>query len=108
MSDDTETVEGYVVDTRCIRKNPREDLLEKGRNHTRDCTLMGHCIESGYGIITEDDRLTILDPSATPNVVDVARETETSEGIYLRVTREARDGKMETVSVEELEAPVQE
>ncbi len=62
---------------------------------------MGHCIESGYGIVTEDDRLTMLDPEATPRVVDVLEDSETRKGIVLRVNREERDGTMETTSVTE-------
>ncbi|RBI58988.1 hypothetical protein DMJ13_24575 [halophilic archaeon] len=103
MAMDTETVEGYVIDGGCIRKNGREELLEEAREHTRECALMGHCIESGYGVVTEDDRLTMLDPEATPKVVDVVRESDTQEGIRLRVTRERDDGQMETTDVAEIE-----
>ncbi|WP_433631763.1 hypothetical protein [Halomicrococcus sp. NG-SE-24] len=102
MATDTETLEGYVIDGGCIRKNGREELLEKAREHTRECALMGHCIESGYGVVTEGDRLTMLDPEATPKVVDVVQESDTQEGIRLRVTRERGDGQMETTDVEEL------
>lgn len=103
MSIDTETVEGYVMDVGCIRKNARDGLLENARSHTRDCALMGHCVESGYGIVTEDDRVTILDPEATPQVVNVVEASSRDEGIRLRVTREERDGTMETTDVTETE-----
>lgn len=102
MGENTETVEGYVIDVACIRKNPRDKLREKAENHSKDCALMGHCIESGYGIVTEDDRVTLLDPEASRKVVDVVQESETQQGIRLRVTREEQDGTMETTAVEEL------
>lgn len=98
-----ETVEGYVIDVGCIRKNAREDLQEKARTHSRECALMGHCVESGYGIVTDDDRLTVLDAEATPDVVDVVEESDTEEGIRLRVEREREDGEMATTSVEEVD-----
>lgn len=63
--------------------------------------MMGHCVESGYGIVTEDDRLALLDPDATPKVVNAVAESDTEEGIRLRVHREERDGTMETTSIEE-------
>ncbi|QLG62108.1 hypothetical protein [Halorarum salinum] len=97
----TETLEGYVIDVGCIRKNARDDLLEKARTHTRECALMGHCVESGYGIVTEDDRLTVLDPEATPKIVAVVGESDTEQGIRLRVQRDERDGAMETTDIEE-------
>lgn len=102
MVSNTERVEGFVMDGGCIRKNARDELLEAAREHTRECALMGHCIESGYGIVTEDDRLTVLDPEATRMVVDVVEESRTREGIRLRVSREERDGTMETKEVEEI------
>ena len=100
MESRTETVDGYVIDVGCIRKNARDELFEKARTHTRKCALMGHCIESGYGIVTEDDRLIVLDAAATPHVVDAVEGTDTEEGIKLRVTRERQDEQMETTAVE--------
>lgn len=97
----SETLSGYVIDVGCIRKNARDDLLEKARTHSRECALMGHCVESGYGIVTESDRLTVLDPDATPRIVETVAECATEEGIRLEIRREERDGAMETTSVEE-------
>lgn len=103
MPPETETVEGYVIDGACVRKNARDELLEKARTHTRECALMGHCVESGYGIVSGDDRLTLLDPAATRQVVDAVEASDEQEGIRLRVTREERDGEMETMDVERAE-----
>ncbi len=97
----SETVEGYLIDVGCIRKNARDDLLEEARNHSSECALMGHCVESGYGVVTEDDRLTVLDPEATPMIVDAVEESSTDEGVRLRVRREpGKGGTLETVGVE--------
>lgn len=102
MQDATPSVEGHVIDVACIRKNQRADLPTKARNHSRACALMGHCIESGYGIVSEDDRLTVLDPNSTRKVVDAVERSDAEQGIRLRVTREKRDGTLETTAVEEL------
>lgn len=102
MDDTTETVEGHVIDVACVRKNARDDLPENARTHSSECALMGHCVESGYGLVAEDGRLTLLDPEATPKVVDAVERSETREGVRLRVVREERDGTMETTAVEEL------
>lgn len=98
----SKTLEGYVIDLGCVRKNAREDLLEKARTHTRECALMGHCVESGYGIVTEDDRLTVLDAEATPKVVDVVEASDVERGIRLRVERERVDETMETTNVQDV------
>lgn len=99
----TETVEGYVIDVGCIRKNARDELLESARTHSRECALMGHCVESGYGIVTDEDQLIVLDSEATPEIVDTVERSDTEEGIRLRVERDEQDGSMETTTVEEVE-----
>jgi hypothetical protein len=47
MEHKTETLAGYVVDTACIGRYPRDELHERAREHTTRCALMRHCVESG-------------------------------------------------------------
>lgn len=94
--------EGYVVDLACVRKYPRDELLERARQHSRECALMGHCIESGYGLIGDDGRLALLDAKATPKVVNAIEKSGRDRGIKLRATREPQDEEMGTVRVEEI------
>lgn len=96
-----ETIEGYLMDVACIRKHRRDRLAEAAQAHTRECALMGHCVESGYGLVDEGGRLTILDTEATPSVVDAVEATDREQGIRLRVEREEEDGEMRTIHVEE-------
>lgn len=99
---DEETFEGYVVDIACLRKYPQNALLSKARRHTLDCALMGHCVESGYGVVGDDGVARYLDSGATPKVLDVLKATRASSGIRLRVGRAFRDGQMHTDRVDEL------
>jgi hypothetical protein len=62
---------------------------------------MGHCVESGYGLV-HDDIVTLLDHDATPAVVDVVGRSTSEQGVRLRVTREMNEGEMRTRSVEEI------
>lgn len=71
------------------------------RTHSSECALMGHCVESGYGIVTEDDRLTVLDSEATPKIDNAVEGSTTEEGVRLRAHREERDETVETTNVEE-------
>jgi hypothetical protein len=98
---DTETLDGYVVDLICLRKYPADEYAERAREHTRACALDGHCIESGFALVADDGRVALLDPAATPLVVDAVRGSEREAGIRLRARREEHDEAMRTVSVEE-------
>lgn len=97
-----ETLEGYLVDVGCLRGYTRHETLDRARQHRRDCLLMGHCIESGYAVVSDDDRVIVLDSEATHRVVEIARTTAKAEGIKVRVQRTRRDGQMETIAIEEV------
>lgn len=98
-----EQLEGYVVDIACLRKYPQDALLDRARVHTRQCALMGHCVESGYGLVDERGHLRLLEASATPDVVSALRKSSRDAGIRLRARRESgEDGEMRTVAVDEV------
>ncbi|MDX5438699.1 MAG: hypothetical protein LPK03_15975 [Pontibacter sp.] len=97
-----ETLEGYVVDIACLRTMPSARVGEAAKEHTTECSLMGHCIESGYGLVDKDGKIKLLDPKATTHVVEALMKTSREKGTRLRVEREGKSGKMETVSVSEV------
>lgn len=102
MKIEKEVFEGYVLDLACIRKYPYKDLFDRGRKHTKDCSLMGHCVESGYGLVNENGELRILDAKATPKVIDALNRSDKKSGIQLRAVREKKSKEMETTKVEEI------
>ena len=103
-SSTSETLEGYVIDVACVRKYPRAELAGRARAHTRKCVLMGHCIESGYALVSDDGRLMLLDDHATPLVVAAVQKSATQRGIRLSVERSSRGEEMHTSHVRELTA----
>lgn len=100
MSAKEEVLEGYIVDTICLRKYPQDELLPRARAHTVACGLNGHCIESGYGLVDDQGRPWLLDPAATPLVVAELQRIGSGTGVRMRVKREMTGDEMETVHVE--------
>jgi hypothetical protein len=98
----TEPLEGHVVDTACLRKYPRAELAERAREHTTECSLMGHCADSGYALVGDGGRVALLESQATPRVMAALRQSERGDGVRLRARREMRDGEMEMADHEEL------
>ena len=94
-----EVLEGYVVDIICLRHMPPSQYTEQAKEHTTTCALMGHCVESGYGLVGEQNTLVVLDPKATPRVVALLKKTNKEKGVRLRVEREKKDEEMETTKV---------
>lgn len=102
MSQQTETLEGYVVDIACLRSYPRSELLSKAQTHTRDCNLMGPCLESGFALVDNSGHVTVLDQAATPQVAAAMRSSRQEKGNRLRVEREQTDKGMRTRQVQEI------
>lgn len=97
-----EVLEGYVVDQACLRKYPQDELLERARVHTTECALMGHCVESGYGLVNEEGRPLLLEPAATTRVIEALRRAGQERGVRLRATREMQEKEMRTTRVDEV------
>jgi hypothetical protein len=102
MSNQTENLEGYVVDIICLRKYPQDELLERAKVHTRKCSLAGHCTESGFGLLDEKGQISLLDPHSTPQLLDVIVSSDRDSGIKVRAKREMQDGDMKTVAIDEI------
>lgn len=102
MTRDPEVLESFVVDIACLRKWRRDEVPGKAAAHTRQCSLEGHCLESGFALVDEDGRIVLLEPSATLKVAETVQQSTRHEGIRLRVHRQEQDGSQETVSVQEI------
>lgn len=102
MNQAAETLQGYVVDIACLRKYPKQALVEKASSHTRNCSLVGHCAESGFGLVTDEGYTTLLDARATPKVLETIRQSGLERGIQLQVQRTLEEGEMKTIDVKEV------
>jgi hypothetical protein len=94
-----EILKGHVMDIACIRKAPSAALADRAADHPTDCGLMGHCIESGYGLVGDDGAVRLLDHAATGPVVRHLLQTSTERGVRLTVRRRRNGDAMRTVDV---------
>lgn len=94
-----ETWTGYVIDIACVRKVPSADLLDRAAAHTTECTLMGHCVESGFALV-DDGHAHLLEPTATTDVVRQLLRTDQKQGLRLQVVRELDGHEMRTVEIQ--------
>lgn len=63
---------------------------------------MGHCIESGYGVVDDTGRIALLEPASTPAVLTAIRTSSAERGIRLRIAREAEGEEMRAKRVDEV------
>jgi hypothetical protein len=98
----TEILSGYVVDCYSLRSWPIENLFERARSHSKEFSLRGHAIESGFALISFPSVIHLTDPHATPLILDILFSTESETGIQLRVERELQNDEMKSVLVTEI------
>lgn len=102
MTKKTEILSGYVVDCHSLRGWPVESLFEKARSHSKESSLLGRAIESGFALISFPSVVHLTDPNATPLILDILFSTESEIGIQLRVERELLNDEMKSVLVTEV------
>ena len=98
----TEILSGYLVDCHCVRTWPIDNVFEKARTHSKECSLLGQAIESGFALISYPSVIQIIDPHATPLILDILFSTESETGIQLRIERELQHEEMKSVLVTEV------
>ena len=94
-----EAHQGYVVDVACLRTAPTSELMDRAAAHPTSCGLMGHCVESGYGLVDDEGRVHLLEPEATTAVVQHLLDTPVEQGLRLSVRRRLDGDKMHTVDL---------
>jgi hypothetical protein len=94
-----EILEGFVVDIRCVRLWPHDEVRVRAREHARECLLKGAHMETGYALITDEGSAVLLDTDATPLIIDVLQQLTNRTGICVRAEREWDGERMKTVLV---------
>ena len=91
-------LEGYLVDQMCSG-----EVMTKGANaakgHTRDCALMDHCRESGYGVLTSEGKYLKFDAQGNKRAVQALKASKKKDDLRVRVSGEVNG---ETIKVASL------
>lgn len=97
-----EVREGYVVYQGCLRNARGISSLEPARAHTTEYALMGHCMESGYGLLDNEGRALLLEPPPTPQIVETLRSTCQERELGRHATPDSQEQEMRTSRLAEV------
>jgi len=93
-------VKGHLVDMACAREDGQKAGF--GASHTKDCLKMAECMQSGYGLLTDDKKIIMFDAAGNEQAKKfIAALTKTND-IKVTVTG-TRNGDTMTVSKIELQ-----
>jgi hypothetical protein len=92
------TVKGHLVDMACAREDGQKAGF--GASHTKDCLQMAECVQSGYGVLTDDKKIIMFDAAGNEQAKKFIAALSKTSDIKVTVTG-ARSG--DTMSVSKIE-----
>jgi hypothetical protein len=93
-------VKGYLVDVECAREEgQRPDF---GKTHAKQCLQMPSCVDSGYGVLTDDKKIIKFDKAGNAEAKKFISTLTKNNDIKVTVTGSVTGEEM-TVSKIELQ-----
>lgn len=81
-----QTINGYLVDVACASENMQKPKADFGMKHSKQCLQMPECTESGYGILTPDNKFTKFDKASNEQVQKFIADTDHDKDWKVTVT----------------------
>lgn len=92
-------VEGYLMDKACSAKAVK-DGYAKAAGHVKDCALMDGCLQSGFGVLTADNKYLLFDKAGSKKAVAALEASKKNDNLKVKVTG---DIKGNTITVAKIE-----
>ncbi len=78
------TVTGYLVDLACASEEGGEAGF--GAKHTKGCLQMPECVNSGYGVLTDDKKIIKFDKASNAKAKQFIADLKKTKEIKVNVT----------------------
>ncbi|MEK6285766.1 MAG: hypothetical protein AABO57_08500 [Acidobacteriota bacterium] len=98
-------LKGYLVDMMCANSYADDpEALTKAKEHTKECSLMAHCIRAGYAVMTEDGKIYKLDKAGNKKVAEILDKTKDEQGLLVSVEGRVKGNMLYVKSIAEVVA----
>ncbi|MGH9721448.1 MAG: hypothetical protein ACRD8O_14660 [Bryobacteraceae bacterium] len=77
--------EGFLVDKACSDKAVKDGYKVAGA-HSKDCALMDGCADSGFGILTADNRYLLFDTAGSKKAVAAIKASSKKDNFKVKVS----------------------
>ena len=78
------TIKGYLVDVACASEEGQKPGF--GAKHTKDCLLMPECAQSGYAVLTDDNKVIKFDKAGNAKAKQFIASMKKEKDIKVNVT----------------------
>ena len=95
-----QTLNGTLVDVSCAMENAQKPKADFATKHSKQCLQMPECVETGYGLLTPDNKFTKFDADSNKQVEKFIADTDKNNDWKVTVTGSMN--KDNTIKVESI------
>ena len=95
-----QTMNGYLVDVACASENAEKPKADFGMKHSKKCLTMPECEESGYALMTADNKVIKFDKESNEMAKKFIASTDHDKDWKVAIT--ASMNKDNTLKVEKI------
>jgi hypothetical protein len=92
------TVKGYLVDIACAHEDGAKPGF--GAKHTKECLQMPDCVNSGYGVLTDDKKVIRFDKAGNEQAKKFIADLKKNNDIKVTVTGAVTGDSMTVSKIE--------
>jgi phosphoribosylamine-glycine ligase len=85
-ADKPQTLKGHLVDVSCASENQQKPKADFRQKHGKTCLQMPECEESGYALLTADDKVIKLDKASNDQAKKFIADTNKDKDWAVVVT----------------------
>ena len=82
----SQTINGYLVDVACASENAEKPKADFGMKHSKKCLTMPECEESGYAVLTDDNKVIKFDKESNEMAKKLIASTDKDKDWKAAVT----------------------
>jgi len=95
LAADALSFNGDIVDNMCAAAN-KDNLAEFLKTHTKECTLMSHCVASGYSIFA-NGQLYKFDQASNKKIEEFLRQPDSKLQVVVKAEKVGNELKMVSI-----------
>jgi hypothetical protein len=82
----SQTINGYLVDVACARENATNPEPGFAAKHDKGCLQMPECVQTGYAILTEDNKIVKFDKQSNETAKNFIASTDKKDNWKITAT----------------------
>ena len=91
-------IEGFLIDKACSAKAVKDGYKAAGA-HNKDCALMDGCGDSGFGVLTADNKYLLFDKEGSKKATAALQASKKSDNLKIKVTGDISGNTIKVASI---------